>query len=292
MSTINTNMQALTSALNLDRNQTLLGQSIDRLSSGSAILSPGDNPAGLADSDSLGADGQRLGAASTNVQNAISYTQAADGNLSNMGDILNRMTQLATLTQDPAANSSDSADYQQEFQSLQEQLRSMIGGSSSQIGGASVDDPSGTFNGAALFGSTAAGGLTLDTGDAATDQLTIPDINLQGGAMLAMIQQDSSGAFTLGATDSGANASINSAILQVAGDRATLGAAQSSLNLSASTLQVQQQNIASAVSGISDVDVAQESTQLAKYNILAQAGASMLAQANQAPQSVLKLLQN
>jgi flagellin len=291
MSTINTNIQALTSALNLDRNQALLGQSLDRLSSGSQILSPADDPAGLADSDSLGADGQLLSAASTNVQNAVSYTQVADGALTSMGNILNRMSELVTLAQNPTANASDTSDYQQEFQALQDQLRSMIGGSSSQIGGTSVTDPSGSFNGSALFGSTAAGGITLDIGDTPGDQLTIPDLNLQGGAMLSMIQQDSSGAFTLGVTGAGAGAAIASATQQVANDQATLGGAQASLSLTASTLQVEQQNIASAVSSISDVNVAQESTQLAKYNILAQAGASMLVQANQTPQSVLKLLQ-
>jgi flagellin len=290
MSTINTNIQALTSALNLDRNQTLLGQTMDRLSSGSAILSPGDSPAGVADADSLGADGQLLSAASSNVQNAISYTQVADGNLGNMGDILSRMTQLAALTQNPVADAAENGDYQQEFQALQTQLRSMIGGSSSQIGGTSVTDPSGSFNGATLFGSTTAGGITLDVGDSASDQMTIPDIDLQGGAMLAMIQQDSSGNFTLSATSPGAAAAIASATQQVATGRATIGGAQSSLNVTASSLQVEQQNIASAVSNISDVNVAQESTQLAKYNILAQAGASMLYQANQEPQSVLKLL--
>jgi flagellin len=287
---INTNLQALTSALNLDRNQALLGQSMDRLSSGSAILSPGDNAAGVAEADSLGADGQLLGAASSNVQNAMSYTQVADGNLSSMGDILNRLTQLSTLAQGPMADSSESADYEQEFQALQSQLRSMIGGSASQIGGTSVADPSGSFNGVTLFGSTAAGGLTLETGDSAADQLTIPDIDLQGGAMQAIIQQDSGGSFTLSATQPGAAAAIASAIQQVAGGRATIGGVQSSLNLTASALQVEQQNVASAVSGISDVNVATESTQLAKYNILAQAGASMLYQANQTPQSVLKLL--
>jgi flagellin len=290
MSTITTNIQALTSALNLDRNQALLGQSLERLSSGSAILSPGDNPAGVADADSLGADGQRLNAASSNVQNAISYTQVADGNLSNMGDILNRMSQLTALTQNPVADAAENSDYQQEFQALQNQLRSMIGGSAAQIGGTSVTNPSGSFNGTTLFGSTAAGGLTLGVGDTPSDQLTIPDVDLQGGAMLAMIQQDSSGAYTLSATDSGAAAAIAAASQQVATGRAVVGGAQSSLNLRASALQVEQQNIASAVSSINDVDVAKESTQLAKYNILAQAGASMLYQANQTPQSVLKLL--
>jgi flagellin len=289
MSTINLNSQTLSAAITLDRNQDLLSQSLERLSSGSQILSPADNPAGLAESDTLGADGQRLSAASTNVQNAMSYTQAADSGLANIGDILNRMSELTTLSQDPTANSSDVSDYEQEFQALQEQLRSTIGGTSSQIGGSSVAEPSGTFNGTALFGSTAAGGITLDTGGAG-EQTTIPDIDLQSGATAAVIRQDSGGNFTMSATDPAATAAINSAIAQVASDRGTLGAAQASLSLSSSTLQVQQQNISSAVAGISDVDVASESTQLAKYNILIQSGAAMLAQANQAPQSVLKLL--
>jgi flagellin len=289
MSTINLNTQTLNAAISLDRNQDLLSQSLERLSSGSQILSPADNPAGLAESDTLGADGQRLSAASSNVQNAMSYTQAADSGLASIGDILNRMSELTTLSQDPTANSSDVSDYEQEFQALQSQLRSMIGGSSSQIGGTSVTDPSGTFNGTVLFGSTAAGGMTLDTGGSG-EQLTIPDIDLQSGATAGVIQQDSSGNFTMSATDPAATAAINSAIAQVALDRGTLGAAQASLSLSSSTLQVQQQNISSAVAGISDVDVASESTQLAKYNILIQSGAAMLAQANQAPQSVLKLL--
>ena len=289
MSTINLNSQTLSAAMSLDRNQELLSQSLERLSSGSQILSPADNPAGLAESDTLGADGQRLSAASTNVQNAMSYTQAADSGLTNIGDILNRMSELTTLSQDPTANPSDVSDYEQEFQALQNELRSTIGGSSSQIGGTSVTDPSGTFNGTVLFGSTAAGGITLDTGGTG-EQVTIPDIDLQSGATAGVIQQDSSGNFTMSATSPGATAAINSAIAQVASDRGTLGAAEACLSLSASTLQVQQQNISSAVAGISDVDVASESTQLAKYNILIQSGAAMLAQANQAPQSVLKLL--
>jgi flagellin len=292
MSTINTNLQAMNTAMTLNRDQGLYGQTLDKLSSGSNILSPGDNPAGLATSDSLGADNDRLSAASTNVQDALAYTQTADGNLSVMGGILTRMSELATETQDPTKNSSDIANYEQEFASLQDQLRSMIGGSTSGIGGGGVAAPSGTFNGSELFGSTSSGGVTFDVGDTAAQQMTIPDINLQSGAMLGMIQQDSSGAYTMNATGSDAGSALDDALQQVAAGRATLGAAESRLNLSASSLQVEQQNIASAVSGLSDVDMAQESTQLAKYNILMQSGAAMLAQANQAPQSVLKLLQH
>ncbi|HEY5227639.1 MAG TPA: flagellin [Opitutaceae bacterium] len=292
MSSINTNTVALNAAFNLDRSQDLLNASLSRLSSGSSMISPADDPAGTAVADSLTGENGRLTSASTNVQNTLSYAQTADGYLSSMGDVLNRLSELATESNDPAKNASDDASYEVEFKSLQDQLRSMIGGSSSAIGGSSVTSPSGAFNGTTLFGSTPAGGVTVEVGDDASQSLTIPDIDLQAGAMQAIIGQDSSGNYTMSATTSGAIASITNAIQQVGSGRATLGAAESRLNLTASTIATEQQNISSAISGISDVNVATESTQLAKYNILVQSSASMLAQANHDPESVLKLIQS
>jgi flagellin len=292
VSTINTNVSALTSALYLDRNQDLLGQSLNRLSSGSKIVTPADDPAGLAVAGKLSAQNLRLNAASTNVQNALSFTQTADSFLGSMTSILNRMSQLTTLAQDPTKNASDASLYQDEFKSLQDQLRSTIGGTTAEIGGTSdVTSPLGSFNGTTLFGATPNGGTTLAIGGAPGQQMTIPDVNLRIGAMQSLIQQDSTGAYTLSATNAGAGDVVTSSIQQLGADRAIYGAAQSRLNLAATTLQVEQQNLTSTVSSISDVDVAQESTQMAKYNILVQSGTAMLAQANQEPQSVLKLLQ-
>jgi flagellin len=291
MSTINTNLAALNSAMALDRNQDLLNDSIERLSSGSAIVNPGDNPAGVAVSDSLTSDNNLLTAASTNVQNALSYAQTSDGFMSTMSSVLSRMSELATEVEDPTKNASDDSQYELEFSSLQDQLRTMIGGSAAAIGGTTVASPSGTFNGTTLFGSTATGGTTVEVGDAADETITIPDVNLQSGAMLSLIQQDSSGNYTLDAAAAGAITTITNAIDQVGSGRATMGAAESRLSLTASSLTVQQQNISSAISSISDVNVATESTMLAKYNILVQSGASMLAQANQDPNAVLKLIQ-
>jgi flagellin len=290
MSTINTNIQALTTAATLGMNQELQNNSIERLSSGSSILTPGDDPSGLAQSDSLSADNQKLGAASTNVQNALSYTQVAEGNLSVMSSIVDRMSELASESQDPTKNATDTGNYQIEFKSLQDQLRSMIGGDSSEIGGTTVSSPGGSFDGTTLFGSTAAGGVTMDVGDSASDQLTIPDINLQSGAMLGLIQQDSSGNYTLSATSASALSQVTAASQQVSDGSASLGAAQSRLGMVAAALTTEQQNNSSAISGITDVNVAQESTQLAKYNILVQSAAAMLAQANTLPESVLKLI--
>ncbi len=109
--------------------------------------------------------------------------------------------------------------------------------------------------------------------------------------MLDIVAQDATGAFTLESTDSDAIQKITDAIQHVAEERATLGAAQSRLELASTTLQVEYENLSSAISRIRDVDVAEETTQYARYNILVQSGTAMLAQANQTPQSVLKLLQ-
>ena len=133
--------------------------------------------------------------------------------------------------------------------------------------------------------------LTVTIGQAVGQDMTISDSDLRSGAMLDIINQDSSGAYTLQSTDTGAIDTITTAIQQVATQRATLGASQSRLELAATTLQVEYENLGSAISRIVDVDVAEESTQYAKYNILVQSGTAMLAQATQTPQSVLKLLQ-
>jgi len=291
MSTINTNLSALNAARTLNRAQDMLSRSLGKLSSGSKIVSPGDDAAGLAVASKLDAQSLRVTAASTNVQNAVSYVQTGDGFMSSMGGLFTRLSELASLAQDPTKNASDVALYQQEFSSLQEQLRNTIGGTTTEIGGtADITSPLGTFNGVALFGATAGGGQTLTVG-ADGQELTVPDTNLRTGSMLDLIGQNGSGVYTTSVTEATALAKITGALQQLAGSRATLGASESRLNLAATTLAVEGQNLSATLSGIRDVDVANESTQYARYNILVQSGTAMLAQANQAPQAVLKLLQ-
>ena len=292
MSVINTNIQAIAGARNLNHSQEMLGRSLARLSSGSKIVNPSDDAAGLAVSEKLDAQSKRVSAAGTNVQNAVSYVQTADGFMSGMTKILSRMSELGILSKDVTKNSSDVDLYQQEFTALQDQLRATIGGTTSEIGGMKDEStPLGAFNGITLFGSTAGGGLTVSIGQAVGQEMKISDTDLRTGPMLEAIKQDSAGNYTLKATDSDAIQKITDAIQHVASQRATLGAAQSRLELASTTLQVENENLSSAISRIRDVDVADESTQYAKYNILVQSGTAMLAQANQTPQSVLKLLQ-
>ena len=292
MSVINTNIQAMAAARSLNASQEMLGRSLTRLSSGSKIVNPSDDAAGLAVSEKLDAQNRRVQAATTNVQNAVSYIQTADGFMSGMTKILSRMSELAILAKDVTKNSSDVDLYQQEFTALQDQLRATIGGSTAEIGGtADVATPLGAFNGITLFGSNSAG-LTVTIGQAIGQDMTIRESNLRSGAMSDLITQDGSGVYSLGISDPGLIGDITNAIQHVATERAKLGASQSRLELAATTLSVEYENLSSAISRIRDVDVAKESTQLAKYNILVQSGTAMLAQANQTPQSVLKLLQS
>jgi flagellin len=293
MSVINTNIQAIAAARNLNQSQEMLGRSLARLSSGSKIVNPSDDAAGLAVSEKMDAQGRRVKAAVNNAQNAISYVQTADGFMSGMTKILSRMSELAILAKDVTKNPTDIDLYSQEFHALQDQLRATIGGTSGDIGGTSdISTPLGAYNGIALFGSAASGtGLTVTIGQAVGQDMTIPSSNLRDGDMLAIIGQDASGNYTLDLTDSGAVGAITDAIQDVATERASLGASQSRLELATTTLQVEYENLSSAISRIRDVDVAEESTQFAKYNILVQSGTAMLAQANQTPKSVLQLLQ-
>lgn len=291
MSVINTNIQAIAGARHLNQSQEMLGRSLTRLSSGSKIVKPSDDAAGLAVSEKLAAQNRRVKAATTNVQNAESYVQTADGFMGGMTKILSRMSELAILAKDVTKNSTDIDLYQQEFSALQDQLRATVGGPTAEIGGtADIDSPLGAFNGISLFGSSTTG-LPVTIGQAVGQEMVIPASNLRQDAMLGIINQDGSGVYDLNINSSDAIEQITDAIQQVATERASLGASQSRLELAASTLQIEYENLEAAISRIRDVDVAEETTQYAKYNILVQSGTAMLAQANQTPSTVLRLLQ-
>ncbi|ATC64118.1 flagellin [Nibricoccus aquaticus] len=291
MSATPINTQTLQDARNISRMNTLLDRSIARLSSGSRMVAASDDPAGSALAEKLSAQNLRVGAASTNVQNAVSFTQSVDGFLDGMGDLLGRMSELAILARDPLKNAGDLALYQQEFEQLQTQIRNTIGGNTTDIGGTyNITKPFGTFNGRTLFGANPAG-TVIATGQASTQRLTIPETNLRDGAMLSMFQQDAAGVFTMSVTDAAAIGNINSAIGEIADERSTLGAVGGRLELVASALASEGESLTSTISKISDIDVATESTRMAKYDLLTKSGTAMLTQANQSTRSVLRLLQ-
>jgi flagellin len=246
----------------------MLNKSLARLSSGSKITSPADDPAGLSESITLGADINRINAANSNVGNAVSFAQTQDGFLQKIGTALDRMSELSINSQDATKTDAERADYEKEFNTL-----------AAYVTNTSSKD----FNGVSLF-SAAALAVTTD-GDGGTFSMT--GIDLSTSAYSNATSADIS--TTTGAV--AALTAVKAAITQLATDRATVGASVSRLTYTSDQLGVLTTNLSAAKSQITDVDVAQESTQYAKYNILVQAGTSMLAQANQNPQSVLKLLQ-
>jgi flagellin len=266
---INTNTHAIAAASNLQTSEAMLSKSLARLSSGSKIVNPADDAAGLAVSMRLDAQIARLTAARSNVGNAISFTQTQDGYLKKIAKSLDRMSELSILAQDVTKSNADRALYDAEFQQLYDYFASA----------ASKD-----FNGVSLFSAA-----TLDvTIDSEGGSFTMNGIDLAAGASYT-------GLATLDVTSttnaSAALTAVKAAITQLATDRATIGAYQSRMNFTSEQLTVSKENLSAASSRIQDVDVAEESTQYARYNILVQSGTAMLAQANQVPQSALRLLQ-
>ncbi len=267
---INTNTQAMAAASNLQTSTDMLSKSLSRLSSGSKIVNPADDAAGLAVASRLDAQIKRLAAAKSNVGNAISFTQTQDGYLKKVAKAYDRMSELAILAQDVTKSDADRALYNSEFAQLQ---------------GYVANTASRDFNGVSLFSTTSLN-VTIDS-EGGT--FTMNGIDLSVG-QYANATAGSTGIATTSAAVT-ALGHVKAAITQLASDRANIGAYQSRLNLTAEQLMVSKENLSAASSVIQDVNVAEESTQYARYNILVQSGTAMLAQANQLPQSVLRLLQ-
>ncbi len=262
---INTNIQAQQTANNLNASSNALAKSLQRLSSGSKIVAPSDDAAGLAVSSRLTSQMKRLDAAINNVVSAVSFTQTQDGFLKTIDKAFRRMGELAMLAQDPTKSVDDLKLYNQEFQQLSE----YIDKAREQ-----------TFNSVPLF-SVGAMNVTIDS-EGSTFAMDGIDLDILENGITGDIE-------TIGAAQT-ALTNIKTAIGDLAQLRASLGAVQSRLNFTAEQLLVSKENLSSAISNISDTDVAQEATAYARYQILVESGTSMLAQANKMPQSALSLL--
>jgi len=270
---INTNFAATVASNNLTASNASLQKSLNRLSSGSKIVSPSDDAGGLAVSMKLNAASKRQGAVANNIGNAISYLQTQDGALQVTAKILDRMSELRTYFEDKIKNSSDLSNYDTEFKDLSKQLQSIT---------------SEKFNGIALFSTNSlvivatedhstASSITINSRELSN---TTTGIGLLNGGTASMTA--TTGAITL--------ANLTDAMKNIATMRANNGAEQSRLSFAQELLTVNKSNLESANSRIVDVDVASESTQLARWNILVQSGTAMLAQANQSASSALRLL--
>ena len=266
---INSNYAATVASNNLAASSTMLQKSLNRLSSGSKIVNPSDDAVGLAVSMKLSAAAVRQGAVAANIGNAVSLLQTQDGALKVSGEVLQRISELKTLYGDVTKSTSDKANYDAEFKALKAQLTA---------------NASEKFNGVALFGSSAVGDVAVTEDGATKVTINARDLTSTG-----------SGVGTITSTSAGSLANItvanvSTAIQNVATMRANNGSEQSRFGFASELVTTNKANLEAANSRIVDVDVASESTQLARWNILVQAGTSMLAQANQSAQSALKLI--
>jgi flagellin len=288
MISINTNTASSFAAYNLTNSNVSLQRSLNRLSSGSRINSSFDDAGGLAVSMRLSAALRRTEATQANVNNAMSLLQTQDGVLKNADKVVSRMSELLQLASDVTKSTSDLALYRTEYEGLQRQIGSLL---------------SETFNGISLFtnggvDTTISTDSTLSVVASEDGNQTIGITQLDLGAVGAYVgtaaaasaQIDTTIAF---ASVTGAQAAISNvtlAIQNLATIRANNGAEQMRLSFASDMLAINKVNLEAANGRIIDVDVASESANLARLNILQQAGTAMLAQANQSSQSILALL--
>ena len=309
---INTNAAASSASYYLSKNNAALQKSLTRLSSGSRITEPADDAGGLAVSMKLSGTINRLTGVEKNIDNAISFLQVQDGVLDSAGKVLDRMAELKALSQDVLKNSSDIANYNAEFKNLQVQLFQM-----SET----------TFNGVSLFANytTSSGGDEVKFGGTTGEDNTVSIftsatgesgslVSINKSMLLSALTIDADASDNLASAkfgEKGANgiqsfaASISSdaielgdisvavfdkALQNIATLRAENGGSVSRLQFSKESAAAQRTNLEAANGAIMDVDIASESTRLAKYNILVQASASMLSQANTSSNVAMMLL--
>jgi flagellin len=265
---INTNVDALDAHRNLVNTQNAMSQSMKRLSSGLRINSAADDAAGYAISETLTGQVNGLAQAQMNAQDGISLVQTADGTLNDVQQMLQRIRELAVQYQNGTLSTSNQGAIQSEVDQLSSEIARI--GTTAQ------------FNGIALFSlSGAATSITITFQVGANDGEVI---SVSSQAMASLV-----GTISLSSTT--ALATIDSFINAVSAQAAVFGAVQNRLQYTLDNLSTYQENLTAAQSSIQDVDMASEMTTFTKEQILEQAGVSMLAQANQAPQAVLKLLQ-
>ena len=321
--TVNTNASASYANFHLGRNQSALQKSLTRLSSGSRITQPIDDAGGLAVSLKLQSAITRLDGAQKNVQNAISFLEVQDGVLEAAGKIMNRMIELKGLSADVMKNSSDNANYNREFTDLQQQLFDMgalkfngvslfattttkAGGTAAKFNNLNQDltedntvdvivssegnaGPKVSVNKSLLFSALTITTNDVSVSDSYSNTLNSSMVNQGDGnaGVMTFIAEDASKAINL--TDLSVGV-FTQAVQNIATLRADNGASMSRLRFAADEMSRQQSNLEAANGRIIDVDIAAESTRLAKYNVLVQASASMLAQANTQPEIALMLL--
>ena len=287
MISLNTNTASMAAAYNLNNVNVNLQRSLQKLSSGSRINSSFDDAGGLAVSMKLSAQLRRTEATQANVNNALSFLETQDGVLKTAEKVLTRMSELIQLAADVTKNGTDTALYKEEYNSMQTQLVSMTGEEFNDVGlFATSSSLHTTANNSYLQVVTSQdGGQTI-----AISQLDLAAISGYVGTSSSTGQIVADDVFTSTTEAAAAINSITDAIQTLANLRAKNGSEQQRMTFAADMLAVNKTNLEAANGRITDVDIAAESANLARLNILQQAGTAMLAQANQSSQSLLRLL--
>jgi flagellin len=268
--------------------QETLGRSLNRLSASSRIGLPVEaGVSGVAVSERFDAQGKRVQAAMAEVQHAASAVQTADGFLGGLTDGLSRLRELADRVRDPVQSAATKSAATREFQAAQRQLGQSLGCTVAQINGGAAPAPTITFNGIELFCPD-----DRPTPSSATaDSASLPKVRLRVSALTALVQPDRAAGFRLVPSDAAATDVLKAALQDVADARQTLGAAGARLQLEAVTLQVESENLSSALTPIRDEAGGDEFTRAATTTMLVQPGAALLAQANLKPYGALQLLE-
>jgi flagellin len=260
---INQNIDALNSYRNLSTTQSAMSKSLEKLSSGFRINRAADDAAGLSISEGLRSQVGGLQVGVRNAQDGISVVQTAEGALTEVHSMLQRMNDLAVQYNNGTQNSDSQTALASEFG----QLKTEIGRIETNT----------KFNGVALFGGSAT--TNFQVGYSSTDTI---------GVDLSYTPTTDTGSLDI--TSGTASDDVQTAITNVSAARATLGATQNRFEHTINNLNVEVENLSASESRIRDTDMASEMMNFTRSQILSQAGTAMLAQANQAPQSVLKLL--
>ncbi len=274
MPVIATNTAANSAVRYLNQNAASQSSSLSKLASGSRISQASDDAAGLAISTRLQSDVATLNQASTNATNAIAVLQTADGGASNISDILQRMKVLATESASGTVTDTERSYINEEFSSLKSQIDTIASGT--------------RFNSSSLLTSNNmfSSGVSVMVGSSSSDTI---DIKLTG-----LSTTDLSLTSLSVTTQSGANSaltSLDTAIDKVSNARASIGAQESQFQFSSESISTQVENLKSANSAISDVDVASEEAKLASSQVMVQAAVAAASSANSLTQNLLKLMQ-
>ena len=274
MPVIATNTAANSAVRYLNKNADSQSSSLSKLASGSRISQASDDAAGLAISTRLSSDVATLNQASTNSTNAIAVLQTADGGASNISDILQRMKVLATESASGTVTDTERSYIDEEFSSLTSQIDTIASGT--------------RFNSQSLLTSNNmfSSGVSVMVGSSSTDTINIKltglDATTLGVKSLDVTSQTNANT---------ALTALDSAIDTVSNARASIGAQESQFQFSSDSISTQVENLESAKSSISDVDVASEEAKLASSQVMVQAAVAAASSANSLTQNLLKLMQ-